>query len=212
MSIFTLLLNTGARTRDDALTLRAYRRPLLPAPYLYRFVVLCIICLMPFVLGISFNQIAVAKAHTLPASSVVSRQGFVDPIAVSPFPSRVLRGFNNPEKPWMPGHRGVDLAATVGSPVHAAGSGTVHFVGVIFGIPTISIAHPQGFRTTYQPVSSTLVVGDAVIVGQRIGTLSAAPRLDPGLQWGAKYDDDTYINPLGLLDTPVIRLKPWKNP
>ena len=121
----------------------------------------------------------------------------------------VLRTFNKPAKNWLPGHRGVDLEAAPTDPIYAAGDGTVIYAGILAGIPTVSIEHPGGLRTTYQPVLPLVAVGDTVTGQQPIGTLAPGGTHGyPGLQWGAKFGADDYINPLTLLPAPVIRLKP----
>ena len=78
--------------------------------------------------------------------------GFTNPVTRLPRPNRVLRTFNKPAKNWLPGHRGVDLEAAPTDPIYAAGDGTVIYAGTLAGIPTVSIEHPGGLRTTYQPV------------------------------------------------------------
>ena len=77
---------------------------------------------------------------------------YVDPTTGLPHATRITRPAQIPEKNWMPGHRGVDLALRIGSPVLTADAGTVAFVGNVAGTPVISIDHPDGIRTTYQPV------------------------------------------------------------
>lgn len=124
---------------------------------------------------------------------------------VRPVPGAVLRPFAPPPEPWLSGHRGVDLAAAPGSPVRASGTGRVHFAGSVAGRPTVSIMHPSGVRTTYQPVEPSVAVGDAVARGQVIGTLARGP--DPGLHWGA-LRGDVYLNPLDLLGRRTVVLKP----
>ena len=126
-----------------------------------------------------------------------------------PRPNRVLRPFNKPAKNWLPGHRGVDLEAAPTDPIYAASDGTIIYAGTLAGIPTVSIEHPGGLRTTYQPVLPLVAVGDTVTRQQPIGTLAPGGTHGyPGLQWGAKFGADDYINPLTLLPAPVIRLKP----
>ena len=66
---------------------------------------------------------------------------YVDPASGKPNPARVLRGFEAPEQKWSPGHRGVDMALAVGSPVVAAEDGVVAFVGTVAGKPVVSITH-----------------------------------------------------------------------
>lgn len=127
-----------------------------------------------------------------------------------PLAGEVVAFFDDPAVPWGPGHRGVDIAGVEGAPVLAAGDGVVAYVGVVVDRPVVSIDHPDGIRTTYEPVAGSVEVGDAVGQAQVIGTLVAdashcAPRVC--LHWGAKIGDD-YIDPLSLLSDPVIRLYP----
>jgi murein DD-endopeptidase MepM/ murein hydrolase activator NlpD len=71
----------------------------------------------------------------------------------------VLRTFDAPSPNWNRGHRGVDLAAAPGQPVYAAGAGTVVFAGELAGRTLVSIAHPGGLRTSYEPVRPSVRVG-----------------------------------------------------
>jgi murein DD-endopeptidase MepM/ murein hydrolase activator NlpD len=132
---------------------------------------------------------------------------------VTPQPS-VTRGFDAPTQNWNRGHRGVDLAGTAGQPVYAAGAGTVVFAGKLAGRPLVSIAHPGGLRTSYEPVQATVRVGQLVTSGQLIGELAAghpgcpvAACLHWGAMWGPASQAD-YVDPLGLLAETPIRLKP----
>ncbi|GFJ89047.1 hypothetical protein Prum_026890 [Phytohabitans rumicis] len=112
--------------------------------------------------------------------------------------------------PWLPGHRGVDLAAPAGAPVRAAGTGVVHFAGTVAGRGVVSVAHPNGLRTTYEPVEPTVRTGDRVAVGDQIGLLTAG---HPGcpeaacLHWGLRRGD-AYLDPLALLGLGRVRLLP----
>lgn len=136
-----------------------------------------------------------------------SSAAYVNPSSGLPHAGRVLRPFDKPEKNWLPGHRGVDLHVEIGADIFSAGDGVVAFVGIVVGTPTVSIDHPDGIRTTYQPVHASVSVGDPVVEKQKVGTLGHPTTPYPGLQWGAKVGDD-YINPIGLLPAPIIRLKP----
>lgn len=122
----------------------------------------------------------------------------------------MLEGFDPPAAVWSAGHRGVDLALVAGSPVLAAGDGTVIFAGVVAGRPVVSIDHADGIRTTYEPVEPSVAAGDAVRRGQAIGVLVAGHRSDgaDALHWGARTGAKSYIDPLRLLRPAVIRLKP----
>jgi murein DD-endopeptidase MepM/ murein hydrolase activator NlpD len=127
-----------------------------------------------------------------------------------PPPHHVVRGFDPPLQPWLAGHRGVDLAGTVGEPVRAAGSGVIAFAGEIAHVPVISIEHPDGLRTTYLPVATRRQVGDQVARGEQVGHLvlvgsHCAPAAC--LHWGLKHGPD-YLDPLALLRLNPVRLLP----
>ena len=128
-----------------------------------------------------------------------------------PVPSpQVVRAFDPPPEPWLAGHRGVDLAAPPGSPVLSAGPGTVVFAGLVAGRGVVSVSHPNGLRTTYEPVEPTVLAGDAIIPGQPLGTLSAGHPGCPAaacLHWGLRRGD-AYLDPLALLGRGRVRLLP----
>ncbi|WP_431935106.1 murein hydrolase activator EnvC family protein [Micromonospora sp. RP3T] len=127
-----------------------------------------------------------------------------------PGPPRVARRFDPPPRPWLPGHRGVDLVATPGAEVRAAGSGTVLFAGAVAGRPVLTVGHADGLRTTYEPVRSRLAAGTRVDAGTPVGELLAG---HPGcaaaacLHWGLRHGDD-YLDPLALLGLGRVRLLP----
>src|SRR3954463_6050473 len=126
----------------------------------------------------------------------------------------VLRIFDAPSPKWNRGHRGVDLAGVAGQPVYAAGPGTVVFAGELAGRTLVSVAHPGGLRTTYEPVRPSVRVGQMVVAGTVIGELeaghdgcAAAACLHWGAMWGPASRAD-YVDPLGLLASTPVRLKP----
>jgi murein DD-endopeptidase MepM/ murein hydrolase activator NlpD len=90
----------------------------------------------------------------------------------------------------------------------------VVFAGVLAGRPVVSLAHPGGLRTSYEPVQAAVRPGQTVSGGQLLGTLlaghpgcRAAACLHWGAMWGAAAQAD-YVDPLGLLAETPIRLKP----
>lgn len=115
---------------------------------------------------------------------------------LSPRPA-VLRAFDPPDKPWMSGHRGVDLEAMHdGVPVTSPESGTVSFVGVVVDRPVITIDHGGGLRSSFEPVESPLTAGTPVAKGETIGTLQPGHcRALACVHWGVRRGD-AYINPL----------------
>jgi murein DD-endopeptidase MepM/ murein hydrolase activator NlpD len=122
----------------------------------------------------------------------------------------VARPFEAPPHAYGPGHRGVDLAGALGSPVLAAGDGVVAFAGMVAGRPVVSIDHANGLRTTYEPVDPSVGAGARVTRGSPIGTLTST---HPGcpveacLHWGLRRGED-YLDPLALLAVPRVRLLP----
>lgn len=133
-------------------------------------------------------------------------------------PPAVTRAFDAPVQDWHPGHRGVDLAGAAGQPVYAAGAATVVFAGRLAGRPVVSLAHPGGLRTSYEPVRAAVRAGQSVAAGTVIGTLMAGHpgcRAAACLHWGAMWGPASgahYVDPLGLLRSTPIRLKPLRPP
>lgn len=126
----------------------------------------------------------------------------------------VTRVFDKPAQRWNAGHRGADLAGVPDQPVYAAGPGVVVYAGSLAGRPLVSVEHPGGLRTTYEPLKAAVKPGQLVAKGAVLGTLvaghpgcSATACLHWGALWGPAAGAD-YVNPLGLLASTPIRLKP----
>jgi murein DD-endopeptidase MepM/ murein hydrolase activator NlpD len=133
-------------------------------------------------------------------------------IPVDP-PLVVVREFDPPPVRWLAGHRGVDLAATAGATVRATGPGRVTFAGLVAGRGVIVIRHGGRFgelRTTYEPVTASVVAGQQVAAGGPIGVVAATPRhCSPAvcLHWGLR-NGDIYLDPRQMLEPAPIRLLP----
>lgn len=126
----------------------------------------------------------------------------------------VVRGFDAPTPNWQSGHRGVDLAGSPEQQVFAAGPATVVFAGALAGRPVVSLAHPGGLRTSYEPVRATVRAGQSVTASTVIGLLEpghsgcgATACLHWGAMWGPASRAD-YVDPLSLVRSTPIRLKP----
>jgi murein DD-endopeptidase MepM/ murein hydrolase activator NlpD len=122
----------------------------------------------------------------------------------------VTRSFDVLPSRYTAGHRGVDLAGAPGTPVLAAGDGVVAFAGMVAGRPVVSVDHPGGLRTTYEPVDPSVGAGQAVARGSPLGTLRAGHAGCPAaacLHWGLRRGED-YLDPLALLAVPRVRLLP----
>ncbi|WP_247647104.1 M23 family metallopeptidase [Arthrobacter sp. E3] len=129
------------------------------------------------------------------------------PLAGKP---QVVHTFDPPAKPWLSGHRGVDLAAIQGSPVLAPTDGVVSFVGKVVDRFVLTIATQDGLRLSFEPVTSTLKSGDAVKRSQVLGTVEGITHCNGGasgvsscLHWGVRRGDE-YLDPLQF----VLDLRP----
>jgi murein DD-endopeptidase MepM/ murein hydrolase activator NlpD len=146
-----------------------------------------------------------ARATPTETTPAPARQG-VWPLSPRP---QVVRGFDPPATRWGAGHRGVDLLGHVGQPVHTSLGGTVTFAAPLAGRGVVVVDH-GGVRTTYEPVSASVGVGDSVARGAVIGTLQrASSHCFPSacLHWGL-LRGDAYLNPLTLVGAGPIRLLP----
>jgi murein DD-endopeptidase MepM/ murein hydrolase activator NlpD len=132
-------------------------------------------------------------------------------------PGTVARRFLPPPNPYGRGHRGADLVAARGAAVLAAGPGVVAQAGTLAGRGVVSVLHPGGLRTTYEPVTATVVVGSPVARGSVLGTLEpghpgcpAPACLHWGLRWraGPQVRREQYLDPLLLVGLGRTRLWP----
>ena len=125
-----------------------------------------------------------------------------------PAPLVVARWWDPPPTPYAAGHRGVDLSAPVGTKVRAAGAGRVHFAGPVAGRGVLSLALPNGLRTTYEPVRALVAEGEVVAAGQVVAVLTEGSHCPSAcLHWGL-LAGEAYLDPLTLLPRPTPRLLP----
>ena len=134
-----------------------------------------------------------------------------DPVGVWPLrpEPEVVARFDPPTTPYGAGHRGVDLAGAAGQRVHAALPGRVTFAGRLAGRGVVVVSHGDT-RTTYEPVTASVTVGEVVARGAPIGTLELVgshcfPRAC--LHWGW-LRGETYLDPLRLVGAGPVRLVP----
>ncbi len=129
-----------------------------------------------------------------------------------PAPLSVARWWDPPPTPYAAGHRGVDLAAPVGAELRAVAAGRVHHAGPVAGRGVLSLALPNGLRTTYEPVRPLVTEGEEVSAGQVVAVLTEGSHCPTAcLHWGL-LSGEVYLNPLALLARPTPRLLPHPRP
>lgn len=129
-----------------------------------------------------------------------------------PDPHPIVRPYIAPETPYSTGHRGIDIHVGANAEVRAPADGIVHFVGTVVDRPVLSIRHPDGLISSYEPVTSTLARGDVVTRGQLVGAVQAGHCTQTCLHFGVRLDGD-YVSPLNFLSgLPRAVLLPTRNP
>ncbi len=111
---------------------------------------------------------------------------------IPPVEAPVVDPFRPPAHPYGPGNRGIEFATVPGTAVRAAGAGVVSFAGPVAGSLHVTVAHPDGIRTSYSFLSDVTVSrGQSVDQGTVVG--HAASRFHVGARRG-----ETYIDPASL--------------
>ncbi|UBF29085.1 M23 family metallopeptidase [Kovacikia minuta CCNUW1] len=130
-----------------------------------------------FVPGVNWSPVEASgqKAPTAQTTRILS--GF--PLPAKPSQSAILLGYGwgvQPNTGRVGFHSGVDLVAATGTPVLAAGDGTVAFAGNqgAYG-RLVVINHQEGLQTRYAQLGSIKVkVGQRVRKGQTIATVGSS--------------------------------------
>lgn len=132
---------------------------------------------------------------------------------------RVVHPFEKPAQRWSAGHRGVDLRVPENDRrVYAPAAGKVVFSGTVVNRKVLVLAHPDGRRSTFEPMDEALPVGTTVAAGEVIGTVAVTAGgtserpyrrcTTVCLYWGVRQGGDRgdgsgktaeYINPMSLL-------------
>jgi murein DD-endopeptidase MepM/ murein hydrolase activator NlpD len=132
-----------------------------------------------------------------------------------PVAGTVVRGFDARAGPYGPGHRGIDIAATVGEPVRAPAAGTVRFAGPVAGTTWVTLQVAPGVLVTLGPLLDP-------VSASRVRLRALLGRVGPGhpgggaggvtLHLGVRVDG-VYVDPLAyLVDRPRARLAPLPTP
>lgn len=110
-------------------------------------------------------------------------------------PFGIVRSFIAPVTPYSSGHRGIDIGGADGGDVVAPAAGIVHFAGWVVNRPVVSLRHPNGLISSFEPVTSTLAEGTAVARGQVIGRLEPGHCATACLHFGVRRHGE-YVSPL----------------
>lgn len=174
--------------------------------------------------GAGFADGAASSAHVPDSAEApttvelaVSRLRYRSPTDTSR--PRVIHPFEKPAQRWSAGHRGVDLAVPEHDRrVYAPAPGKVVFSGTVVNRKVLVIAHPDGRRSTFEPMDEALPAGTTVAAGEVIGTVAVTAGGNserpyrrcstPCLYWGVRQGgargdgsgkEAEYINPMSLL-------------
>lgn len=174
--------------------------------------------------GVGFADGAASSAHVPDSAQfpstvepAASRLRYRSPTAASR--PRVIRPFEKPAERWSAGHRGVDLAVPEHDRrVYAPAPGKVVFSGTVVNRKVLVLAHPDGRRSTFEPMDEALPAGTTVAAGEVIGTVAVTAGgnserpyrrcFSACLYWGVRQGgargdgsgkDAEYINPMSLL-------------
>lgn len=140
---------------------------------------------------------------------------------VTPVPAmETIEAFDPPDKPWLKGHRGIDVLALEGEPLRAPTGGTVRFAGPVAGVATVSILTESDHVLTFQPAATSLKKGESFTAGEQIGTVGSGGHCQRScLHIGAwpAASDRRYVDPgkfFGQEQSALLPLsrKPAKEP
>lgn len=165
------------------------------------------------------DSVPVLSSASVPSTVEItaSRLRYRSPTAESR--PRVVHPFEKPAQRWSAGHRGVNLAVPENDRrVYAPAPGKVVFSGTVVNRKVLVIAHPDGRRSTFEPMDEALPVGTTVAAGEVIGTVAVTAGgtserpyrrcTTVCLYWGVRQGgargdgsgkDAEYINPMSLL-------------
>ncbi|NLA35296.1 MAG: M23 family metallopeptidase [Actinobacteria bacterium] len=118
---------------------------------------------------------------------------------VAPTAAPIADRFDHDAGAYGPGNRGLDFATAPGERVWAIGDGVVVFAGPVAGKRWVTVAHPNGLRSTVGPLQRIDVApGESVRLGQPLGTVASTLHL-------SIRDGDRYLDPEPLLALGRVR-------
>ena len=175
-------------------------------------------------IGTSFP---VAVPAAVPERSVRPPPAAPDPPPVPPLwmpvAGAVVRGFDTRAGPFGPGHRGIDIAASVGELVRSPTAGWVVFAGRVAGRNWVSLLVAPGVLVTLGPLLDAATTADRVRLRTPVGRVGPGHAPPPVGRAGSGREgatlhlsvrvDGVYVDPLAyLVDRPRPRLAPLLAP
>jgi murein DD-endopeptidase MepM/ murein hydrolase activator NlpD len=122
-------------------------------------------------------------AGLLSVAALVSAHGGISSAQETPLinwapplepPLNLINLYRQPNSDYSAGHRGIDYQVTLGQSVLAPADGEVWFSGKVVNRQLISLKHPDGNLTEFEPVCTDLQKGEPVFLGQEIGQICEA--------------------------------------
>lgn len=161
---------------------------------------------IPLALAVALAPAGSGTVRTGRAGSPMAPGTFTWPIPGS----SVISTFHAPTRPWGPGHRGLDVAATPGTAVVAPVSGTVTFAGRVGERPLVSIRPRDAGSTliTLEPVDSRTGPGQSVRAGEALGTVATGGHCDQRCLHIGVRSTTGYADPWPLFSRQRPVLKP----
>lgn len=146
------------------------------------------------------DAFAVPSPTSTPGSDICSKPVIGSGVFMWPAQARFLSGND-----YSPDHPGIDIAASIGSPVYAADSGVIRLEGnddTGYG-NVIEIDHGNGYSTVYAHLSVIEVqTCKSVYAGQRIGLAGNSGNADGAHLHFEVIQEGEYIDPWSVLPNP----------
>ena len=151
----------------------------------------------------------------VPTPSLGSETVWVPPVVGS----QLVNSYKAADTAYGSGHRGVDYQVKLAQGVFAPADATVSFVGKVVDRPVLSLSHEGNLVSSYEPVCSSLVVGQEVVAGELVAEVCEADQHylqhcpDSFCLHFSTRKDGEYLSPLWFTgELAPSRLLPWIEP
>ena len=114
--------------------------------------------------------LALSLTWLVPSPSLGNQPSWVPPIVGS----ELVNSYRAAETDYGSGHRGVDYQVSLGQGVFAPANATVSFVGKVVDRQVLSLSHEGDLVSSFEPVCSSLVIGQEVAAGDLVAEVCEA--------------------------------------